>query len=656
MFKHVLIVSTLIFLCVAMASPALPDIPQLISFQGKLYDDAGNPLTGEYALTFRIYDVETGGTHIWSEVLTVECNNGLYNAILGQTEPLNLAFEGQYWLGVRVTGDNELSPRYRLVSVPTAFRAAVAESAVNANALDGKNANDFADIEHQHDDRYYTETELSTNDGAVNESGDPVSWYRIKDMPAGFADGDDNAEAGGAGGGWVDEGLEVHLDSSADRVGMGTAAPGAKLDILTFEDDPLYVRRMLIGMDTRLLTVKNDGKVGIGTDSPEAKLDIENTNAAYHGGYFHIENSNSTFSGVYGETNGTGSGVTGHTSGSGVGVRGLANGTGHAGYFEVDNGASYGDAVKARTNGLNYAGHFEILNASNSAPSVYATTNGTGDAIQAKTNGWDNAGHFEITNASNSAPAVYATTNGIGEALHASSSSDQTILGENNGNGEAITGSTTGQGHAIQGLTSGSGYAVHGLTTGSTHAGFFEIDNSGSGSSALIAKTNGTGPAAYFEGVGGGDPPAKQWVLIVNATGGLNYYAAKFTGQVSVDGNIEAYTKSFRIDHPSEPDLDLVHGCLEGPESGVYYRGKAQLIDGESVVMLPDYFEALTREEDRTVLLTPIGKEPFTMSCSEVADGQFTVYGTKPDGKFFWEVKAVRADVDRLEVEVAKRP
>ena len=72
--------------------------------------------------------------------------------------------------------------------------------------------------------------------------------------------------------------------------------------------------------------------------------------------------------------------------------------------------------------------------------------------------------------------------------------------------------------------------------------------------------------------------------------------------------------------------------------------------------MLPDYFEALTREEDRTVLLTPIGREPFLMSCSEVVDGQFTVYGTKPDGKFFWEVKAVRADLDRLEVEVAKLP
>jgi hypothetical protein len=34
--------------------------------------------------------------------------------------------------------------------------------------------------------------------------------------------------------------------------------------------------------------------------------------------------------------------------------------------------------------------------------------------------------------------------------------------------------------------------------------------------------------------------------------------------------------KTFVIDHPFNPDRYLVHACLEGPEAGVYYRGKGQ--------------------------------------------------------------------------------
>jgi hypothetical protein len=66
---------------------------------------------------------------------------------------------------------------------------------------------------------------------------------------------------------------------------------------------------------------------------------------------------------------------------------------------------------------------------------------------------------------------------------------------------------------------------------------------------------------------------------------------------------------------------------------------------------LPDYFEALTRKEGRTIQITPKGTKPYLLSASEVKDGKFTVYGTEPDGEFYWEVKAVRADVQPLQVE-----
>jgi hypothetical protein len=121
--------------------------------------------------------------------------------------------------------------------------------------------------------------------------------------------------------------------------------------------------------------------------------------------------------------------------------------------------------------------------------------------------------------------------------------------------------------------------------------------------------------------------------------------------QVNAD-NISATKKDFVIEHPLNPGSQLRHSCLEGPEVGVYYRGAGRLENGEATVVLPDYFEALTRKDGRTVHLTAIGREPFLLSYEAVKDGQFKAYGTRPDGAFSWQVTAVRADVAALEVEV----
>jgi hypothetical protein len=125
-------------------------------------------------------------------------------------------------------------------------------------------------------------------------------------------------------------------------------------------------------------------------------------------------------------------------------------------------------------------------------------------------------------------------------------------------------------------------------------------------------------------------------------------------GDVFIKGNLWAHNKYFRIDHPARPDHYLLHACLEGPESSVFYRGQAQLHNGRAAIQLPAYFEALTRPENRTVLLTPRGEEPFLLSASEVLDGTFMVYGNKPDGAFAWEVKAIRSDIEMLEPEIRK--
>lgn len=143
---------------------------------------------------------------------------------------------------------------------------------------------------------------------------------------------------------------------------------------------------------------------------------------------------------------------------------------------------------------------------------------------------------------------------------------------------------------------------------------------------------------------GGGSPYTS---LVWNALG------VRIPRSCTIDETLSASVKRFQIDHPTRPDAKLIHACLEGPENAVYYRGEAALEDGRAVVELPDYFEALTRKEGRTVQLTAKGTEPFLLSYEDVAGGRFSVFGAKADGRFAWEVRAVRADVEALEPEPA---
>lgn len=133
-------------------------------------------------------------------------------------------------------------------------------------------------------------------------------------------------------------------------------------------------------------------------------------------------------------------------------------------------------------------------------------------------------------------------------------------------------------------------------------------------------------------------------------------------GDIRTTGIVYGREKKFLIDHPLDPQgQHLVHCAIEGAENAVYYRGEARLAAGRAVVELPSYFEALTRTEERTVQLTPVFEdddEPLAaLAASRVRDGRFTVRtvdGSAGSFAFCWEVKAVRADVERLDVEVDK--
>ncbi|MFA6281748.1 MAG: hypothetical protein WCY05_04525 [Candidatus Omnitrophota bacterium] len=111
------------------SSNAYAEVPRLINYQGRLTDSSGTPLNGSYEITFRIYDAETAGTLLWTEVQPgVVVDKGIFSILLGSVTSLNLAFDGPYFLEIKV-GTEVMTSRQKIA---TAAYAMTAQNAVYA--------------------------------------------------------------------------------------------------------------------------------------------------------------------------------------------------------------------------------------------------------------------------------------------------------------------------------------------------------------------------------------------------------------------------------------------------------------------------------------------------------------------------------------------
>ena len=120
----------------------------------------------------------------------------------------------------------------------------------------------------------------------------------------------------------------------------------------------------------------------------------------------------------------------------------------------------------------------------------------------------------------------------------------------------------------------------------------------------------------------------------------------------SVQGTINVQGwKGFDIKHPTKEGYRLRYICLEGPEGGVYHRGR---ITGTNVINLPDYWKDLVDIDSITVQLQPIGRqqnlviqeidEDFIVIVEDstntdlitdlsTIDCFYHIYGTRKDGE-----------------------
>ena len=122
---------------------------------------------------------------------------------------------------------------------------------------------------------------------------------------------------------------------------------------------------------------------------------------------------------------------------------------------------------------------------------------------------------------------------------------------------------------------------------------------------------------------------------------------------VTINGGLTvAGPKAFLQAHPSDPTRAIRFVCLEGNESGTYFRGSSQTVAGRVVLQVPQNFRHVTDPDGLTVQLTPRG--PAVMWVESV-DLQSIVVRSTSDVSFDYFVNGVRRGFADLEI-VIERP
>ncbi len=133
---------------------AVAEVPLTLSYQGFLTDAVGNPVTGEWTLSFSFHHEKTGGEPFHQETVDVVTQLGLFSAALGEEEANPLSIEdfaaGAVWLELSIetdVGPVVLKPRQQVVSNPFAFHASAAALASDAGKLGGKDPAAYVTVE-----------------------------------------------------------------------------------------------------------------------------------------------------------------------------------------------------------------------------------------------------------------------------------------------------------------------------------------------------------------------------------------------------------------------------------------------------------------------------------------------------------------------------
>ena len=269
-------------------------------------------------MTFRIYNVPTGGIALWTETHpNVQVDKGIFNILLGSISALpGSIFTGTaLWIETQA-GTDVLLPRKKLVSVGYAIKAEKADTANIANYVAGANVSGEVANANRADTAQYA---VTTNVNYVDSARITTNSYRWNnnlwgvDYPksdksdtalfitganvsgevaqANRADTADYAPST-PDSNWTRSGNRVYTFNTTDSVGIGTTNPGAKLDVAG--------RIWQTGTGQSVF-------LGEGAGNSDDLSNNSNVFVGYRAGYSNTTGYSNTFSGYYaGSSNTTG--------------------------------------------------------------------------------------------------------------------------------------------------------------------------------------------------------------------------------------------------------------------------------------------------------------------------------------------------------------
>jgi len=159
----------------------------------------------------------------------------------------------------------------------------------------------------------------------------------------------------------------------------------------------------------------------------------------------------------------------------------------------------------------------------------------------------------------------------------------------------------------------------------------------------------GAGTNVQKFGFNAGTAPQDVGITVggqISASGNL-----EIDGNATIDGVLTATRKSFLIPHPTDENKQLQYASLEGPENGVYIRGK---LKRNNIIELPHYWSELIDEDTISVSLTPIGRFQY-LYVRDIDSKEIMVgidKGSIRNIYCHYVIYAERKDIDKLEVEI----
>ncbi|MHC4944463.1 MAG: FG-GAP repeat domain-containing protein [Planctomycetota bacterium] len=478
----------------------------------------------------------------------------------------------------------------------------------------------------------------------------------------------------------------LFIDAVNHRVGVGSTGPGDTSLHVTgsflygckVENKETSGKRYGIHGESASTTGRGVfGKAGAATGNTIGVVG-ESVSESGIGVFGFTDGLTGTSTGVYGWIDSdSGSGVLGHadaSSGDTIGVEGSCestSGDGVQGYASASTGETVGvHGWCNSTEGKGILG--KALAGTGSTYGVYGesySTSGTGVygkagkttgntfGVVGESNSDDGIGVLGFTtSASGDDIAVYGwsdSTAGTGVLGHVDAATGNTIGVEGSCESEsgigvsgivyASTGSTAGvqgwcestSGTGVYGVAdalTGSNYGVHGKSRSSSGRGVYGEAPSLSGKTVGVygasSSSSGTGV------LGSADAASGFTYGVLGSTGSASGFGVYSKGDMGASG-----TKSFIQPHPHDPSRQIRFVCLEGNESGTYFRGSSRLEGGRAVIEVPEEFRLVTEDDGLTVQVTPRG---LALIGVEEADLERIVIVGDLDVEFDYFVNGVR--------------